>query len=761
MHKVTIFRDRQEVTPDDFMSTGEFAQAFLTHLIRDAVEDAKGWAGFQVIESATAEITVKPGRIYSGGPSYISETDVVFDLISSLPSVNKKWVAVVSWGSEIDTDVQPRDFVIDVTTGAAEPNAVAMQRFRRANVATVVGVEAPQPAQPAIDANNIVIAWVLINPTGIESIAMVDDNRLPQSARLKGLIDQLMAWMGDIGPQINSLRSDLARILGMLSQLGDHRLLEQVVIDVARLKEMAELEDDYTDYGADRFLTLNESDDENVNYLAFVEEGCRFALEAEDLKALALFNPINPDVAVSNGFLLPKYTEQKRFEVGPYHEALPIAQYTYSTHQMVQRTMSKTRIRYGESKTVCTNHHWWKSGKYDATQGTFYKDGETWKVEQEPGKAVKFKRLTRFWVDTYEEPYWDRIVVNHNISGQQIAQTFLNGADGWLTSIGLFFTQKGGSGNVNISLAEVKAGKPDLDALIGTVTLDVADIQTSANGKIQTKVAFPATWLRAGTRYAIVITTGGNHYVAMAHGTAHTQGTFFYSVDGAYQMGSFDKDLCFALYFAKFVRTRTAIDLSAMSLSGGITDIDIMAPMIVPESCELTFEVQIAGVWHPLENVVSGNTVLFGLPPLLPFRAIFTGTSDVQPGLNLIESSLHFSRPRTTFKHISTKYTLAASTRNFKVIALLENYKEANHDMSCKIQLNGVGTEVAPAMVVDMEIDPPVDARSADHKRIRRTFTWTDAEIAAPMSSVKIVMEGQTTSALDTWHVGERVHLAF
>ena len=304
-------------------------------------------------------------------------------------------------------------------------------------------------------------------------------------------------------------------------------------------------------------------------------------------------------------------------------------------------------------------------------------------------------------------------------------------------------------------------GTPDLSSLLNLVTLDVANINTSADGTVETKVTFPATFLEAGKRYAILLTSGGNHYVAMAAGTAYAQGTFFYSLDGAYQQGTANKDLMFSLYFARFAQTRTVVDLKALSLSGGIAAIDIMAPLIKPGSTGLTYEIQVAGSWVPLEEVVSGNTVLFGLAPLLPFRAVFVGTTDVQPGINLVESVLRYSRPRTSFKHISTPYTLAAPTQVLKVIALLENYAEANHDLTCTIAVNGGAVEIAPGSIADEELDPPIDARDANHKRIRRTFTWTATEITAPASSVRITMNGVTSSALDTFHVAERVHLAF
>lgn len=762
MEKLVLFRERQEVTADDLSNTGNFARDSMDHIVHDGIQDGNGWAEFNVAETGVAEVTVDPGRLYFSGAVYVAEDDNVFDLIGNLPNTNYKWVAIVGYGNSVDTDTQPRDFLVDATTGATEPAAVSMQRLRKAEIATIVGVEAPQPAKPTIGSGNILIAWVYLDPTGVSSITMAEEYRLPQAARNAQDIDALEAWKDTVGPQIDALRSLIASLQAQLDGVASNSFdIDPLYIDMARVKEALELEDSYTDYDADRFLDTDESDTENVNYLAKVEEGVRFSDDASQMTNLDVFNPLNPDVVVSNNMLLPKFTEVRRVRVYPFHEELSISQYTYQSHAMRERTVSRTRIRYGEEKTVCTNNNWWRSGRYDPVQGVFHKDGDTWElISGNPNGHGKL-RLRRFWVDTYEEHYWDRICVDHTINGQQIGQTFLNASDGWLTSIGLYFTKAGGTGNVSVALAQVKNGAPDVDNLIGITTLAVEDILTSADGTTETKVTFPATFLEGGKRYAIVLTTGGNHYVAMAQGTEYAQGTFFYSVDGAYQMGTFDKDMMFSLYFAKFNKIRTVVDLEAMSLSGGITDIDILAPMVLPESCSLSFEVQVSGVWQRLEEVQSGNTVLYGLPPLLPFRAVFTGTNDVQPGINMLESVLMYSRPRTTFKHISSEYTLASSTQDFKVVAIIENYYETNHDLACTILIDGTGSEVAAASVSDVELDPPVDARSVNHKRIKRTWTWTATEITSAMSSVKIVANGTTSSALDTFHLGERVHLAF
>ncbi|MGI9425936.1 MAG: hypothetical protein ACR2PA_22365, partial [Hyphomicrobiaceae bacterium] len=462
---------------------------------------------------------------------------------------------------------------------------------------------------------------------------------------------------------------------------GRDDLVQQLASDVARLKELNELEDNYTDYGADRYLTEDESDTDHVNYLAALDEGVRFSNDAEDEFALTLFNPINPDVIVSNGFLLPKYTDKQRLLVDGFHEQLSISQYAFQTINYVQRTMSRTRIRYGESRTVCTNSRWWRAGTYDPVSNIFNQSGDTWEVVGgDPSQGHRHIRLRQFWVDRFSETYWDRIVQNSSVNGSVVAQTFLNSQVGWMTRFHLYLDQVGPSGDLSILLTRTKNGAPDPDNVIATATLAHADMVAGWN-----IVAWPATLLDPGERYGVILSTGGNHYVDLAQGSRFAQGTLFYSTDGDWYQGDLTKDLMFGIDCAEFDYNRIEVELNALSLSGGISTIDLLAEIAQPEGTQLTFEVQPGGTgaWSPLEAVETGNSVLYGLPALTQFRAVFTGTPDAHAGINLTTSRMNISRPRTTFKHISEAITFASTTQSIKISVLLENYYETNHDLTC------------------------------------------------------------------------------
>ena len=96
-----------------------------------------------------------------------------------------------------------------------------------------------------------------------------------------------------------------------------------------------------------------------------------------------------------------------------YNGETRMAQYSFETTTITQLTRSRERRRYGSSKTVCTNSTWWRQGNYDPVTGIFRISGESWEVAiSDRANAVinhKFIRVTQFWLDTYEEPYWDAV----------------------------------------------------------------------------------------------------------------------------------------------------------------------------------------------------------------------------------------------------------------------------------------------------------------------------------------------------------------
>ena len=759
MESTVIFRDRQELQSADLNNAQDFARASIDHVVKDTIDGGKCYVGFTAAKTAAAEVTLAAGRLYAAGQIFARDEDVVIDLFNALPLVTKKRVAVVAFGQSIDTDVQPRDFLIDAQIGTTEPQSVAMENHRRAELSVVAGTESPDPGFPPTDANVTVIAYVLLDTSGIVSIDQWVPTQCPNLRLVANRVSSLEIWRGQISGQVDTLRTDLS---ALADRLRTYALKTEVVDLTEQLEELRRKVYEpgaYIYYGTDHFLDALNTNLAHPSYDALVDEGIRAAEAASTAGALALLNPNNTFVTVNNGFMLPRYAHSLRMSLTGYASELRMAQYTYETTVIRELFRTRERRRYGASMSVCTNSTWWRQGSYDPTTGIFRRFGETWEVNEadRPRATINHQgiRLTQFWIDTYQEPYWEHVTTTSTLNGQQIAQTFLNSQDGWLSQVGLYFSRKAAAGDVTVLICETAFGMPDLQRVIGRTTVSAGDIQVGAvsggaglPSLVETKVPVPPTYLRAGRRYGIVLVTTGDHYVAMTNtDNGVVQGTFFVSTDGAFFAGNLVDDLKLQLYFARFERTRLSGELTPLQLAGGILDIDILNEGITPPACRSDYEVQVNGAWVPLDAAPNGPN-LSGLPALLPLRVTLTGTTDLMPGIGLSVSQTIVSRPKTSLTWVGTTRTLGSPTTSVKIVTDLQSFDDTKHD--CAVTL------LTSATLTASETPDVVEDVTLPNGSIRRTSIFNVAAVST--YAVKIV--GTTTTAAQQFLVAEMIEFA-
>jgi hypothetical protein len=82
--------------------------------------------------------------------------------------------------------------------------------------------------------------------------------------------------------------------------------------------------------------------------------------------------------------------------------------------------------------------------------------------------------------------------------------------------------------------------------------------------------------------------------------------------------------------YAKFENPRTDVELTTLSLSGGIADLDFLMEAVIPDGSDLLIEYQKEGdsVWYPVIPETADQ--LLGLPAMLHLRAVFIGSNDLQ-----------------------------------------------------------------------------------------------------------------------------------
>jgi hypothetical protein len=747
-----------ENVPDDVNNLQTYVSDSIDHVVMDTLVSQARYSGFLAQKSGPAQVTVAAGRLYKAGKVYALTTPTQYDFISQLPVAAKRIVLISGWGSEVDTGATPRNVLIAAQSTPQnpvyQPQVLEIVHSRVANLGTSIGAEAPDPSPPSIDATLLPIAKVVLTPTGVDSVTMFDENEVPNLEDVGGRVNAIEKWEAVAAPALTSLASDIARLSNDLRNSANQAVTGRMLGRIAVLEAKEGVPSNAADSSADFFLDPATSDLANPVSNYKIQEGVRFADNGASDAALQLFNPLNPLAMVNNGVLFPAYDSMLRFSTGDATGETQISQYTYQTQTLVQKTIARQRVRYGTEFSVCTNSAFWNSGTYDPITQIFkLPNGETFKagfdlqgmpyIWSGDGRMHIPVRLQQFWTDTVDETYWDRVTTSSNISGSQVAETFPVGQDFWLASIALRFTRLDSQGSVTLALCEATStGVADVNNVIAQATLPQASLSVAPN---KTLFVFDKpVFLQSGKRYGFVVITGGNHFIATTAGNSFGQGMFF-AVTGGVPIADPTKHLFAQFNACKFRQSIAAIDLQSLQLAGGITSIDILSGAIAPSSTSLTFEVQIAGQWVSLSYANAGALNAGGsLPPLLPFRAVFAGTPDVMPALDLMHSNVHVSRPNTSYVHVwpaGAGRTTPAPTTQIRLTERYESFDAAFHSVTRKLLTgSGFATETAPSSYSDVA--------TADGA-LERTYVWN---LGAAVSAYKLKGAGTTSTALKTFH---------
>lgn len=722
MEKQVLFRDRQELQAADLNGIGLHASDAMQHIVQDAVSGHLHFTGGLVSAKSATEVDVAALRFFNAGKVYASEQTETLNLFQYLPLVTKKCVAVVVWGEETDTNVEPRDFLVDLTTGATEPQAVAMTRMRVANINLQPGTESVDPQPPVIQTTTLAIAYVYLGATGIERVEMLDRNRLPQLRDHEVRLFEQEAWRAQAEPRISSIATDLAALANKTDNLVSKSTVVELASDLARAKARLNLPSAYASYEAEYFGDSSLSDENAIGYDAMVKNGLLFPLAAVNMSGLQLLNPYDPAVTRhADELLLPAYTNKARVKTTGYSGDISISQYQVQTQQLRSYTYTTWDYHYGWNFNFYTgwyNSWYWHYHGYSYAWASYYG-----------------------YYTSHTETAYSLETVTTSYNGAIIGQTFLSANAMWLTKVGLQFTQIGAAGDVVIAICETDGGKPDLLTTVTRVTLSRDAIKRYPT---ETEVPVPPVYLDAGKRYALVLITGGDHRVATVSGNEFTQGTLFFGTDGDYFTGDLTKDLMFTLYAASFAQPRSEVMLQSVSLAGGLSDLAISAPQVVPQGCEIQYEIQVNGKWHKLGDPAMR---LSTQPDLVPMRMVLLGTQDMAPAVRLWANAITSSRPDVHFTHFSKPRVLASASSAISVQVVVAQWDAAQHTIACSL-LNG-GTTYTPATTV-VKDEPDGQAK-------RFTFTFAPAP---GINSYQIKLEGARSPASKPYVIVERTDVA-
>lgn len=804
-YKSVLFEDNMETQAGDFNNMQGFINDAMDDLVSDAIDRSNAYVGLAITKAASTQVAISTGRLYWGGKQYSFDNPQTIDfqtVAGAMPVTQQRQIAIVAYGQTITTDSQSRNFVVDADTGQAQAESVAMLQERVCLVGPIPGTEGPVPPLPAVPVTNLLVGYVLLNPSGVVSIQQVTLTQLPNMLDHEFRIASLESQFGQMEGQIVTLQTALAALAASLANYCTIAMFNKLVDLVNWCVQQLQKPTAFVLDTLDNFFDTSQSAvGTNLDgaYNAIVSEGLRFAATgASTAAALQLLNPSEPAIQAWDTYILPKPSGMRvRMDCSfPADQwtAEPLLNHGYWTYSPRRLGWGRYRHRCGPFWTPTNNTFALGSG-VDPIYSFLRFDNEAWPVlvtsqinlrgDDDPDYPTWLNdRWNYFWRDYVDRDYWAKVVYNTTYSHNVIGQSFLNSQDGWLGGITIFSSQANYYQPLTLVISECDpaSGKPLHNRTLGKIELTNTDIQgcyeqplrlgdvidvvgstyiinynrnlpqvgqpvdiSQFNGPywMQTmtppgiilsieptpgmqqnmytivygniipgfiypvRITFNPVFLAAGKRYHFHIGgTAAHQFAVSLNPTCYqTHGGDCWEFDG---IGDWrvcpggPRTLRFKLHYLTWGnwggqpgqvggQLRYAIDLQTLSLGpSGITSVDVLAEAIIPPSTNLNYAVQVQP-GNPYQTFnYDPNSPTFPLSPAattLPFQAIFTGTSDLMPGLSLVNSQVKLQGPTAGgFHHISTTIPCSAAT-NIQVLINVTNWVGGAHQtVNCHVR---------------------------------------------------------------------------
>src|ERR1044072_4138144 len=256
MKQMVIISENQQASSTDGNRFGQFPRDTFDNLIVDT-GPGFSFTGFSTAITATNKTVTGAGTLYGEDGKMFFNDDAggtELDYTADLPSVGKRWVALVAWGIEQPSQDEPRTFVTNAQTRQTESRPTATISVRHANIQKVPGNAGADPQKPTVPSNFLVFAWVLLNTTQAEEVDMEENNRATSLAKLLAEVNDFNCLKDLFGQQLDALATLLANLAERIGGLATMDVVLRLIVDVTRLKEKADLPDTYSAWGSDYFL---------------------------------------------------------------------------------------------------------------------------------------------------------------------------------------------------------------------------------------------------------------------------------------------------------------------------------------------------------------------------------------------------------------------------------------------------------------------------------------------------------------------------
>lgn len=742
MTKIVSFTQAEVAEPEDFGNISLFAREGDDHIVGGAIDYAHHWADFTLSQPSSIEVRLNPGRLFVGALVYAAEAPLDINLQIHLPLVtgDRRYVALLLRGVTQTLTAQ-RMIETDAETGETVEQAVPKVEARTVEVVIQQGLPSPTPLKPAVAADQCCLAFVELAPTGIVAVELDHGSRLKSLAEVEGRLTLVEGDMANTVRRTTTLETDVANIASRLKDIPHPTIIRQLKRDVAIVRRQLAMPDEARAYWYDAGLLQDAWDKTHPNWLARVREGIRFPWAAERDSQLALLDPGSAAVRMAGTLLLPAWSEMVRIEVAGDGGSTNISQLTHTVTTAVRREIARQVTEYGETVTVCENNAEW-AGSYGHSVGElFTANGETFQVvaiaAQTEWAGHVIRAVRKVITRTVTDVYWDYVTESYGVNGSIYGQTWLCAQPMVLTSIDLSFTRVGSAGDVHLFVCECdEGGQPRLDRVIVTTTLASAQLAT---GWVTFELR--PSLLESGKRYAWFTVTTGNHALETVSGNKFAQGSRFACTDGAWSQVSTEVDFAMRIKAASFAATRTVVEFQPLTLENGMTEIRLLHGGWAPGGTAVTWEVKpsTASTWQPLTlSDAEGSDTLAGLPALVQLRAVFVGTTDLQPALVLDAKARAMTfRPRGEMVAVSKVQPFGLATSTIQLEVVVDAFEAARHTVAPKLMIGS--SVIAPAAI---SVTP--DLVNAQKRTVLATFV-----LGTPVSEARARVDMTTTTVTD------------
>lgn len=742
MIKTISFAEAEVAEPSDFDAISAAAQAGGEALSGGAVGYPHHWAGITVSQASAVEVSVNPGFLFMAEKVYAAEAAISVNLQTYLPLVtgDGRYVALLLRGAEVVENVD-RLIEVDADTGETVLQTIPKTTSRTIQVVVQMGESSPTPLKPSVASTECVVAYVELATTGITAIEMDSGSRLKSLYEVEGRLTVVEGDVASALARVSTIETDIANIAVRLKEIPNPLIVRQMQRDLAQIRREIALPDEARAYWYDNGLLKTQWDTTSASWLARVREGIRFPWAAERDAQLALLDASSSSIRASGTLILPAWSEVLRLEVEGDGGSKNISQLVHTVLTATQKTLARTVTEYGATTTKCENQSGWSFlSEYEVGE-TFTRDGETFIVTNINTNGgwtghyiYSFQNIT---VRTVEETYWDYVTEEIGVNGSIYGQTWLCAQPMVLTSVALSFARAGSTGDVHLMICECDdSGQPTMSAVIASTTLAVEDL---AAGWVT--FTLTPTLLESGTRYAWFVVTTGNHALETVSGNKYAQGTLFYVTDGVWAQGDAETDFAMRLYGAKFASTRTVVEMQSATLENGMTDIRFQAAGWAPGGTTLTWEIKPSDsdTWLQVTTAAAAETSwLNGLPALVQVRAVFTGTTDLQPALVMDANARVMTyRPRGDMCAVSVDHPFGVSTSTIQLDTVIDQWDSDKHAFVPKLVVGG-GDVLPAATVVTADLTNP------KKRTVSATFT-----LGAAVTSARAKVAMTTTEVTD------------